>query len=283
MELHDLKEKGESNIKITVNHVMITPTLKIYKLKDTSDPDVLEYTDITPTYPNILTIASGIFNQITITAPNEDCYLVIKFNGYVKFLRIGNPTIRLLLQSSSNDDIPYTLYNFNGAEADSGIMSKLGVSNIHYISPGDTGDYIFTSSISKPYPVHIPYVVTETTGSLSGQIVFQKNKWMLLAVPMSDSKVSDLVAGVESQYGVSGSDIFERFSAYPATNTQIDEFLDFQPGVTPIGVKHNFNLIYTDDGDVSEITGFWCKTKNYDLNSLGAGGVDELITYNWSD
>jgi len=273
MERYELVEKGQSNIKVTTNKVTGTTTLKVYKITGTGATPIL--TDISPANPTITSIASGAFKQYNLTAPNEDCYVLVLFNGIPQFFRVGVPTLRIFTYNGKTTPVvTYKLLTFAGVVSMQGNMTHLGI-GIWYVTPNTTGDFIFSCSVGAPIPVHTPYVV-DTVG-MSGKIVFQKDKWMMLAVPKENAKISDLCAAMETKYGVSASTIFRIFNAYPATATQSDEMLDYKPNVTPNNTKYNFSLVYSD-GTSKEITGFWCRTLNYTVNN----NASELATYEWS-
>lgn len=279
MQRYELKEKGQANILLTTNAVKAGgDTIFLYKLLTDSDGN-LTLTDITESSPTIDSIGNGLLKQYVFDMPNEDCYIAAIFNDFPQFFRVGTPPLRVLsYYTNKGKSINYKLLNFDGSSNKEGKLTDLD-KGIYYMTPDDTGDYIFMSDLVAPIPVHTPYV-TDSAG-MSGKIIFQKNQWMLLSVPKNDSKISDLVSFIENKYSVNGDDIFRVFSAYPATVSQGKEMLDYKPGVTPDSTKYNFSLIYSD-GSAKEITGFWCKTQAYDLNALGAGDADELVEYEWT-
>jgi len=246
----------------------------------TDDDGNLTIDDITESSPSIDSIADGILKQYIFDMPDEDCYVLALFNDYPQFFRVGTPTIRVLTYNEKKGlSLDYKLLNFDGSTNKEGTLTELDF-GVYYMTPDDTGDYIFLTDFIAPVAMHTPYV-TSASG-MSGRIIFQKDQWMLLSVPKDDAKIYDLVKTIEDKYGVNGDDIFRVFSAYPATADQGREMLDYKPGVTPAGTKYNFSLIYSD-GDAKEITGFWCKTLNYDLDALGAGDADELVVYEWTN
>ena len=105
---------------------------------------------------------------------------------------------------------------------------------------------------------------------------------MLIAVPLKNKTVYEgVVKPIEDKYGVKGEDIFRVLNAYPATINQSGRFLSFIPGVTSLTSEHNFKLVYEDQDNngntVYEITGFWCKTKNYTLPNSDT----ELAVLEW--
>lgn len=278
MQKYELKEPGETGIKLTTNRPKAGgDTVLIYKLLSDVNGD-LTITNITETSPDINSIANGLLKQYVLTVPNEDCYILTLFNDEPQFFRVGSPILRVLTYyKTAGKTVNYKLLNFDGTDNMNGTLTDLGL-GIYYMTPSEVGEYIFMSDSLAPVPVHTPYV-TDTVG-MSGTIIFQKNNWMLISVPKLNAKISDLVTSIENKYGISGSDIFRVFSAYPSTVTQSKETLDYKPGITPNSTKYNFDLVYTD-GTAKEITGFWCKTLDYDLNELGVGDSNELVTYEW--
>jgi len=276
MQSYQLLNKGQTNIDLTTNQVLATNTIKVYKLYD--DVNGVNMLDITEAAPVITVIGGGTLARYTFTAPTTDCYILTLFNGYPRFFRVGSPTLRIWSYFElPGKVVPYTLLNFDGTTDSSGNMVELGL-GVYYITPTTVGDYIFTTGLHAPIPVHTPYVVDNV--GMSGTIIFQKDQWMLCALPKLNYRISDMVADIEAKYGVPGNSIFQIFSAYPSTDTQSRETLDYKPGVTPIGSKYDFTLVYTD-GTINEISGFWIKTLPYDLAALGVGTATELVTYEW--
>jgi hypothetical protein len=272
-------EKGQSGVKLTTNKTD-EENLKVYKIYEETDDDgntTLKIVDITEDDPDIKDIADGTFKRYELTAPNEDCYIMSLFNGLPQFFRVGTPTMRVYMYANKTGlDIDYKLSDFSGEEVSSGTLDELDF-GVYYMTPDDVGDYIFEANGVAPIPIHTPYVV-DTVG-MSGKITFQKAQWMLLAVPKKDWRISDLVEAVEDKYDVKGEDIFRVFSAYPATNTQSKEMLDYKPNYTPNDTKYNFQLVYedTEGGESSmEITGFWVYVNDYELDDS-----DELIVFEW--
>lgn len=272
MQTYQLLEKGQANIELTSNKILTTNTITVHKIKEVNGS--LQLTDITPTTPTINTIAGGLMVRHTFTAPIDDCYILTMLNGLPRFFRVGVPTLRIFSYFGvAGKTVPYKLYNFDGTTNMSGTMSDLGI-GIYYVTPTAPGDYIFTTDLFKPIPVHTPYVVDAV--GMSGKIIFQKDQWMLCALPKPNYTIAEVVADIEAKYNVNGGDIFRIFSAFPGTQAQNSETLDYKPGVTPTGTKYNFKLVYSD-GTANEITGFWAKTKNYTLTD-----PNELVTYDWN-
>lgn len=276
MQKYEMVERGQSNIKITSNAT--GGLLTIYKLKDNVNNGI-DLTDITETFPTINTIAGGMFEQYILTAPNEDCYLLILLNGEPMMLRVGNPIIRALVYTGvTGMSISYTLYNFDGTENTLGVLTEAG-NGIYFMTPSSTGDFILACDNMPPRPIHTPYLVDYA--SMSGSILFAKDQWMMVTVPVEGMKISDVVSAIESKYGVAANTLFRVFSAYPSTDTQSKEMLDFVPGVTPIGSKYNFDLVMTDNG-VKEIVPFWVKTLNYQLTDDNGNAIPDLVRYDWN-
>jgi len=275
MYKYEMLEKGQTGVKLTTNKTD-KEELKIYKIYE--DGDTLKIDDISDDDPDITDIADGRFKRYSLSVPDEDCYVMTLFNDLVQFFRVGTPTLRVLMYAgTTGKSIDYKLLDFDGEEVSSGTMDELDL-GIYYMTPDDTGDYIFEVDNVSPIPIHTPYVV-DTIG-MSGKIAFQKNQWMLLAVPQKDKFISDLVKEIEDKYDVKGEDIFRVFSAYPATPTQSKEMLDYKPNYTPNDSKYNFQLVYEDEDNegnpIYEITGFWCKVNDYSLDD-----ENEIIIYEW--
>ena len=276
MRTFQLLEKGQTGIKLISNNTEIE-TIIVYKIYKNSDGGLV-CDDITEDEPEINDIADGLFKQYIFDVPDEDCYILTVFNGKPQLFRVGVPTLQYITYTGEKDmSIDYKIHNFDGDLVTDGTMSELD-HGVYYYTPDDTGDFIFTTSVTPAIPVHTPYVISSV--GMSGKIVFQKDQWMLLAIPVKDKKIADVISDIEDKYDIKGEDAFLVFSAYPATNTQSKEMLDFKPNYTPEDTKYNFQLVYEDedsDGNkVNEVTGFWCKTLDYALED-----EDELIVYDW--
>ena len=277
MQRYEMVEKGQSNIKVTTNTV--GGILTVYLLREDTDGN-LTVTDITETDPTISNIADGKFEQYVFTAPNEDCYAAVIMNGKPQFFRVGSPNTKLLVYGVNEGlTINYSLDKFDGTNISSGALAE-ATNGIYYHTLTDVGDYIFSVDGLPPVPVHSNYILDVSSAKLKGTIRFEPDRWMLLSIPIAGKKVSDIITDIENKYGLTGSDMFRVFSAYPSVGTtQNSEFLDFVPGVTPTTTKYNFDLMYDDNG-VFEITGFWVKTLPFDLSTSNYPD-DTVVIYDW--
>jgi len=275
---YQLVEKGQTNIKVTSN--VTGEDLTVYTVTEDTDGNAV-MTEITESDPNIITLADGIFTQYTFTAPNEDCYAIVVLNGLSQFFRVGSPTTRIFVYGNDvGEIIDYTLYDFDGNQVSSGQLDDIG--NGYYAHKlSETGDFIFAIDDLAPEAIHSNYVLDVSSTKMNGKVRLEPDRWMMLSLPIDGAKISDFVTAIENKYGMDGSDLFRVFSAFPSVaDEQKGEMLDFIPGVTPVGSKYNFNLMYNDNGDY-EITGFWVKTKPFDLSSSNYPD-DEVINYEWS-
>ena len=274
MQKYEMLVKGQTNIKVTTNSP--GSTLITYKLTEDINGNVV-ITDITEATPTISSIANGLFSQYLLTVPNEDCYVLCLLNGMPKFFRVGTPTIRGLIYANvAGLTLPYELLDFAGTVIQNNNLTDVG-NGVYCMKPATTGDYILNITGMGPVPMHTPYVVD--TAGMSGKIVFEKDRWMLLAIPKSNAKISDVVDAIGNKYGIDPWSIFVVFSAYPSTTTQHGEMLDYARP-TPNGSKYNFNLVYSD-GTNTEITGMWCKTLNYQLKDANGNNIPDLVEYEW--
>lgn len=276
MQKYEMLVKGQTNIKVTTNSP--GSTLTTYKLTEDINGNVV-ITDITEATPTISSIANGLFSQYLLTVPNEDCYVLCLLNGMPKFFRVGTPTIRGLIYANvAGLTLPYELLDFAGTVIQNNNLTDVG-NGVYCMKPATTGDYILNITGMGPVPMHTPYVVD--TAGMSGKIVFQKDAWMIIAVPKASSKIADIVTAIENKYSVNGNTLFRVFSAYPSTNAQHSEMLDFVPGVTPTGSKYNFPLVVNDINGGIEIVGMWCKTLNYQLKDVNGNNIPDLVEYEW--
>jgi len=276
MQKYEMLERGQTNVKVTTN----APgnSLIVYKLAEDSNGKVI-LTNITETYPVVITIAHGLFSQYLLSAPSEDCYLLCLLNGMPKFFRVGTPTLRAFIYNGvSGATIPYRLLDFNGNIIQNSNLTEIG-NGIYCMKPDDVGDYILDIQNMGPVPIHTPYIID--MAGMSGKIIFQKDTWAILAIPKSNTRINDIITDIEKKYNIKGNTIFNIFSAYPDTSLQEGEMLDFIPGVTSITSKYNFPLVIKDIDKGVEIVGFWCKTLNYQLKDSDGNDVPDLIEYEW--
>lgn len=120
----------------------------------------------------------------------------------------------------------------------------------------------------------MPYLITKgygpaaTSGTLSGSITLDSNKWMNLAIPVEGRKVKEyfvdaVLAIVQTQSPAAiASDIIEVVKAFPASDESVNKYLVYVPDITPAAAEGNFSLVATD-GANKEINGFLCKMKDY--------------------
>jgi hypothetical protein len=266
MQHSAFKDKGESvDIFAQTNKPNSIKWLKI------KEDDTLE--DFTPNITPTITTLGANLRKSNITLPNENCTVCAMLNDEPIFMRVGAPKIRFTFfegKGKTGKTIPYEQINeSDGSVIESGNLQEFG-EGLYGFTPSFTGNSIIKCR-GLVFPLRVPYF-TESAG-MSGSIYLQKNAWMMLAVPKENAKIyDDVISPIENATGLSGDQIFEVFNAYPYIDSQNREFLSFVPGVTNVLSKNNFQLIYEDENGEKEITGFWCRTKDY---------PGDTITFNW--
>lgn len=112
---------------------------------------------------------------------------------------------------------------------------------------------------------------------ISGVVRIQLGGFQLIAVPVN-LKVSDLVQIIADKCNLLPEEIVEVCNSAPGIGEDIGIMYNYVPGVTNINSSNNFDLIMKD-GNISEITGFWIKTKEHatlsyvDINWDSEGGL----------
>lgn len=246
------------------NITMFSNSTKTDLLKTFKFDNLYNFTDISEVAPTITPMNNG-HKKYLFTAPDEDCQICSIFNGYPVMMSIGSPEVRFIhYEGKIGETIPFLRVDENGDVLDSGNLIELS-NGFYYHVPTDLGLSIYIIH-GVSHILKVPYIIGG--GSLSGQILLQKDEWQLIAVPIEGKIYEDFIVYIENKYSVNGADIFEVFNAYPATINQASEFLSFIPNITSPLTKHNFPLIVTDANSEQEIIGFWCKTKNYVGNEL---------------
>jgi hypothetical protein len=231
--------------------------------------------DMTPASPVIDTLSTNL-KKSTVTLPTEHSTVVSFLNEEPVFMRVGAPKIRFTFfagRTQTGLTIPYEMVNqTDGSSIESGNLMEYG-QGLYGFNPVNTGDAIIKCK-GLVFPLRVPYTVD--AAGMQGSIYLQKNAWMMLAVPKENAKIyEDFIQPIETQSGLTATDLFEVFNAYPYTegpNGSSRQFLSFVPGVTNPASSNNFQLIYEDLAGEKEISGFWVKTKDY---------AGDTITFNW--
>jgi len=269
MQHSAFKDKGES-VDLFAQTDNNDDVLKFFKILDDDS-----FVDITPDDYTIDTVTDRL-KKCTVTLPDEDCITVAFLNKVPVFTRVGNPKIRFTFFEGENKtglEIPYDMIDQDSGDSiESGNLVEYGEGLYGFI-PENTGDSVIKVR-GLVFPLRVPYTVD--AAGMKGSIYLQKNAWMMLAVPKEDATIyDDFIKPIEDQTGMDANEIFEVFNAYPYTegeNGSSRQFLSFVAGVTNPASSNNFQLIYEDSNGEKEITGFWCKTLDYD---------GDVITYNW--
>lgn len=248
------------------------PEIKVWKLSSTNV--LTEITDII----FVVYKLSDTYYKCGFTAPDEDCYLCIKFANDVSFVRVGSPVTKLLHYSESSD------LSYKQIDAADGTLVSEG--NLNYLNNGffykeiqstlyslieirDSSNIYKTISVLKlPYP-------TENSGggqtngysAISNFVEIEKlamigflgerksgfdrtlGKWIYQD---SEVKAADLARSVTYRYGLAwDKDENEElwignYVKYIKTQESTGSALVYRPGSTPENNKNNFNLIIDD-------------------------------------
>jgi len=202
------------------------------------------------------TTVVGEFMYVDLVAPDEDCYLIVKYNNGTEFLRIGNPPTVLFVNyyTSENIAIPYTQYDYDSNIVKEGTLESIG--DDLYVTLVDNPIPGFHVVLNKIVSVTIPEKYN-MGGDMNGTITLERDSWQLVAIPKTGNVATEFIDKLSEQEGVPGTELVTVCSAYPG---HVNKFLTYIPGFTNSTSEHNFQLIY-EDGDSLEITGFWVKTK----------------------
>jgi hypothetical protein len=243
-------------------------SLRMFKI-DESDA----MTEIDVTSSTIDTLGSNL-RKSTVTLPNEHSSVIAFLNDEFIPMRVGSPKIRFVFYAGKDQTgltIPFERVDqTDGSTIESGNLTEFG-NGIYGFNPNSTGDSIIKVK-GLVFPLRVPYF-TDSAG-MSGSIYLQKNAWMMLSCPISNTAkiYDDFIEPIVNQSGIAQEDLFEVLNAYPYIDSQNREFLSFVPNVTNPASKNNFKLIYEDVEGSREITGFWVKTKDY---------PGDVITFEW--
>jgi len=221
--------------------------------------------DITPTV-NITEVATGLYKQ-TVTLPEHDCIVFMKFNGDVMFLRVGVPVVEMMWYSGVSDAVTYDRLDVNGSSIENGTLDYRG-QGVHSFKPNDN-EYSIICVDGEKQSLDVPYVACD---SESGQILLQRGVWQMIAIN-NDSKVAEYFCDrLADQEGVAAKDLIEVVNTYRGSD---NKFLSYIPGITAKTSVNNFTLSYNDESESNrEISAFWVKTREW------AHTADDII-YTW--
>lgn len=98
----------------------------------------------------------------------------------------------------------------------------------------------------------------------SGTIVLQPNRFQMIAIPVAGVKVKEyFLDKIAEIVGDDASTVIELVKAYPSSDASEKKYQVFIPDLTNPDSSTNFELMQTD-GDITEITAFYVKTKEFD-------------------
>jgi len=114
-----------------------------------------------------------------------------------------------------------------------------------------------------------------SSGTLSGTISLQNNRWQLIAIPVQEQNVKEyFVDRLAVKYNLAPKEMIEICNAFFGSDNL---FRSYIPGVTNPNSPNNFPLVYNDNGNL-EVTVFWVKLK--DLS--GIVPEPDNIVFDWS-
>lgn len=227
----------------------------------------------------VVYMLSEDYYKCGFVAPDEDCYLCIKFGNDVSFVRVGNPSTKLIHYSDSNLNLKFNQIDAaDGRKVASGSLVKLSngfyyrdiLSSIYsLIEIVDSDNLYKTISVLKlPYPSD-----NSSSGDITGYsavsnfIEIEKlamlgflgerksgfdrtlGKWVSRETEVT---VSDLARSIAYKYNLV-LDIDENeelwignYVKYIKTQDTTGSALVYRPGSTPDNNRNNFELIRDD-------------------------------------
>ena len=229
---------------------------------DVLDSDILVFKYVTGTTKDTLTFTTeviGSFKYIYIDAPDEDCFILVKYGLNTEFIRIGNPPIYVLLHylDSNLTTIPFEQYNYNSDILSNGDMTDIG--DGFYVIGTSNIERSFYNILGNLITLTLPDKYLATCDYANGSLELQRGVWQLVALPINGNVKEQFVDVLAASEGVPDTDLIEVCSAYPG---HINKFLSYIPGFTLSTSEHNFSLFY-DDNNNKEITAFWIKCKEW--------------------
>lgn len=258
-----------SNNLISIGEIF---SLTVY---DTS-PDIQVWSYIFGSSKEVVSFTTTQINgylNIDVTAPNEDCMLLIKVDDGISYVRVGAPPICMILHyiKSDNEDMIYKQMDMSGTILHNGPLTNIG--DNFYIAPNITVEESFYDVLGGICTLTMPdrYFSTNECSD-SGTILLQRGVWQLVAIPILENVVDGFLTALAVQTGKDVSTLIEVVNSYRG---DLNKFLSFIPGVTNVTSEHNFPLKYNDSGSV-EIVGMWVKCKVWTH-------TEDDILFSWSN
>lgn len=224
---------------------------------------------ITPPTPS----QNGQYYYLSIDAPNEDCFIFVKWGVVNEILRIGDPDILLIGLATEGNTYNYIHTGFDGTEIESNTMTEIG-NGYFYVEPTsliksffDIGGLLVTlsvpykilnvatspSGVSDENFINTGYNMFAYSGNRHSYFDLSSGSW--IDDQSKEAKASDLAKAVCYKYGLVWSDRNDplwigNYIKYLRTyyeNADQKVFKLYAPSVTPENNSNNFNLNQTDE------------------------------------
>lgn len=296
MQHSEIRAKSES-VPLFVKTDSANNDCLIFKLAENSTFTQISYT------ADIINIYANVFKTI-LDLPNEDCLLCILFKAEPIFIRVGEPTIKLLYYANQTGlTLPYVQYLSNGALADEGELVELGQGFYSY-KPTDLSLSIVEID-NHPFIVKVPYIITTVIQSGDGHFSSSyfadtgynffgflgetnsyfdagQSKWINDTARIASA--SDLGKAITDRYSLVWSDNLDpdwigNYIKYIRTyNEETKRFMVYTPSITPEDNVNNFALTTIDELDNHVIRGVQILLIQ-DLETVPEGSSGTIIDF----
>ena len=247
-----------------MDHKVFVDKGEEFNIVDQKDGDVLVWK---------YTIADGLTEEDTLTleaiedeykatgtAPDADCYLLVKRNKKINIIRVGKPDPLVIAYTGDTDKTyPYQQNDMDGAELSSGDMTEIG-EGFYYAEPDPVENSYFILNEKYTHTFVTPF----PDGSVNGTIRLQNATQQYISLPVKDKQVAEyFVDGVCDILGKAEDEVFQLLKSLPSTEDSSGTFKVYKPGTTKRSSSGNFYL-YTEDSDsIGEYRSFLCITKDF--------------------
>lgn len=217
--------------------------------------------------------AIGDYYSASISTPDKDCFMFVKYNNRCAILRVGDPEVLVIAYiGSEGETISYKQLDMDGKSIDDGDMTEID-EGFYYIEPSSTDKSFFDMGNGIIISLVVPYNVVTVNGTncLTSDGIFHnvgynmfgflgnKNsyydldnkKW--IDDDNAEAKSSDLAKAVCGKYGLVWDDQDDdkwigNYIKYLRSYTENDgKIRYYKPSVTPENNDANFSLIQEDE------------------------------------
>jgi len=198
--------------------------------------------------------------KATGTAPDEDCYLLVKRDKLINMIRVGEPGPLLIAYTGeTGESHTYVQHDMDGTDVADGDMTEL-VEGFYYApSESDTTTY-YTLDDKVSAILKFPY----GDESISGTVRIQSLEQQYISLPVKDKTIAEyFVDAVCDTLDADEDEVFQLLKSLPSTEDASGTFKVYKPGTTNRSSSNNFKTSSEDSDGIIEYRSFLCITKDF--------------------